>query len=468
MQPHGKIGQMRTLAAVALLAVAVVASACAPKTVALPPPGAPHFAEYVQPTVPADMAASPAAAQNARAWQFLQAGDLRNAEREVALVLKAQPAFYPGQATAAYIALAHKDPKTAIAQFNHVTDAHPEYAPALVGKGLALVAADQTPEALDAFRAAVKADPSLTDVARRVDVLTLRSLQDELTAARQAARSGQSEAAIRAYRNAIAASPESAFLYRELAGIERQQGELAAAIEHLARANTLDPGDAASLESIGDMLEQQGDIDGAMKAYSEALSLEANPATEAKRAALRGRMELAALPEQYRAIENSAQITRAELAALIGVRLPALVQSAPVRDIGVLTDIRGQWAERWIAPVARAGIIEAFPNHTFQPRAAVRRVDLAQAVSRLLSLVASAQPARAQGWVGARGRFTDMTAGHLAYPAASMAVAAGVLQPTAEGAFQPTRVVTGVEAAAAIERVRALAGVVSTSASDRR
>ena len=53
----------------------------------------------------------------------------------------------------------------------------------------------------------------------------------------------------------------------------------------------------------------------------------------------------------------------------------------------VLTDIRGNWAAPWIQAVTRAGVIEAFPNHTFQPNATVRRGDLAQAVSRVLALI---------------------------------------------------------------------------------
>jgi tetratricopeptide (TPR) repeat protein len=459
---------MRALALLSLLAMLAVVSACAPKTVPVPVAGPPQFPEFVEPVSPAPFAGSPVAIQNERAWRFLQANDLRSAEREAAGALKTQPAFYPAQATAGYVALARKDDKAALALFSKVTDAHPDYVPAQIGKGLSLEAAGRSVDAVEAFRAALAADPSLTDLARRVDVLTLRRLQDELSAARQAGRSGQPETAIRAYRNAIAASPDSAFLYRELAAIERQQGQVDEAIDHLRRASELDPSDAASFALLGDLLDRQGRTDDAISAYSAALALEPDPDVEAKRAALRARAEFAALPEQYRAIENSAQLTRAELAALIGVRLAPLVQSAQVRDVSVLTDIRGHWAERWIAPVARAAIVEAFPNHTFQPRGLVRRVDLAQAVSRLLMLVAAQQPARGQAWTGARGRFSDMTTGHLAYPAASMAVAAGVMQPTADGAFQPTRVVSGAEAIAALDQVRALAGPIGTTVSDRR
>lgn len=444
-----------------------VLAACAPKTVAVPTvPGAPHFPEYIQPLSPAGQSADPAARQNDRAWQFLQAGDLRGADRELAGLLKALPEYFPGQTTAAYVALAKKDNSAAASQFTRVTDAHPDYTPALVGKGLALVASEKNAEAIEAFRAAVQADPSLTDIARRVDVLTLRALQDELGNARQAARTGQLDVAMRAYRSAIAASPESAFLYRELAAVERQRGQNREAIDHLRRSNSLDPQDPASFALLGDLLEHEGELTAAVSAYTDSLRIESDPAIETKRAAVRARLDLASLPAEYRAIEQSPQVTRADLAALIGVRLATLVQTAPSRDPSVITDIRGHWAERWITPVARAGLVEAFVNHTFQPRTVVRRADLAQSVARMLSVIAPSDPTRARQWVGARGRFPDVPPGHLAYSAVSATVAAGVMPVGADGSFGPTQVVTGAEAIAAISRIREL-GRYSSSVNDR-
>lgn len=463
---------MRARLAVGLVAVLAFVSACAQKTTPAVSPGPPQFPDYVQPTAPSGLATSLPARQNELAWRFLQAGDLRSAERETTAALTTQPDFTPARATAAYIALARRDAVGAVALFTLVVDAHPDYVPALVGKGLALVATEQTALAAEAFRAALKADPSLTDIARRVEVLTLRGLQDELAVARDAVRKGQPDAAVRAYRNAIAASPESAFLYRELAAIERQQGQASSAIEHIRRANDLDATDAASFVLLGDLLEQQDDVAGALQAYAAAVRLEPDAAVDSKVVALRGRVELAALPGPYRTIGKSPQVTRAELAALVGVRLTGVVQTARVRDSGVITDIRGHWAERWIAAVSRAGILETFPNHTFLPGAQVSRVELAQAASRLLNLIAAMQPVTARAWAGARGSFTDLNTGHLAYPAASMAVAAAVMQPTSDGAFQPTRVVSGAEAIAAVERLLVLAAAGATprspSAPDRR
>jgi len=74
----------------------------------------------------------------------------------------------------------------------------------------------------------------------------------------------------------------------------------------------------------------------------------------------------------------------------------------------------------------------------------------------MLNLIAVSDPARGRQWVGVRGRFSDLPTSHLAYGAVSTAVASGAMTITSEGAFAPTRPVTGAEAVAAINRVRTL------------
>ncbi len=64
-----------------------------------------------------------------------------------------------------------------------------------------------------------------------------------------------------------------------------------------------------------------------------------------------------------------------------------------------MTDTRGSWAGPWILTVTRAGVMEAYPNHTFQPGAVVRRADLAEAARRVLSLIAAEKPALASSWL---------------------------------------------------------------------
>ena len=129
----------------------------------------------------------------------------------------------------------------------------------------------------------------------------------------------------------------------------------------------------------------------------------------------------------------------------------------------VITDVQTHWAATWIMAVARAGVMDPFDNHTFQPGAIVRRADLALAMSRLLARIAAQDPARGRSWTTARVKFGDLATTHLAYSAASMSVAAGVMTTAADNMFQPAQVVTGAEAAEAVKRVAALAKASGTS-----
>jgi tetratricopeptide (TPR) repeat protein len=441
-----------------VLTLVTIASACASKTIPLPDVSTPKYPDFVQPVVPPALANLPAAAAGQdRGWRFLQAGDLRNAEREFQTALKSTPEFYPADASLGYLELARRDAAAALPHFDRAIMASGRYVPALVGRGQALLALNRETDALFAFESAAAVDPSLLDVRRRVEVLRFRGIGQDLSAARQAAAAGKLDEAARAYTSAITSSPDSAFLYRELAAVERRQGRDDAALADLRKAMALDPTDASVLVQVGDMLDARGELEAAAKAYGDALALEPNDAVEAKLDGIRARVELARLPAEYRALDSAPQITRGDLAALIGVRLAPLVQAARRRDAVVVTDARNHWAATWIMAVVRAGIIDPYDNHTFQPRAVVRRTDLAQAVSRLLTRVAATNPARARSWESARLRFSDLSAGHLAYPAASMAVAAGVMKTGPDNAFQPSQVVSGAEAAAVVSRIDALA-----------
>jgi len=446
---------MRRLAAAALVFV----SACAPKIVPAPVVTAPKYPEFVRPVVPPSLANTAAAINASRGWSFLQNGDLRTAEHEFLAALKNDPAFYPAEASLGYLELARHEPRAALPHFDRALERQRDDVASLMGRGEALLALNRDADALAALEAVLAVDPSQTEIRRRVDVLKFRVIEQDIAHAREAARAGRLDEATRAYTAAIANSPESPFLYRELAAVERQQNRVDDALDHFRKARTLDPTDVRSIVQIGEILESRGDFDGAVHAYSEAADLEPGPEIAKKLDAAKARAAYERMPAEYRAIEQAPQVTRADLAALIGIRLAPLLQGGARPDSALITDVRNHWAQAWIMSVARAGVMEPFANHAFQPRALVRRADLAQAVARLLTRAGVGRPASARPWESARLRFSDLSPSHLAYPAASVAVASGVLTTGPDNAFQPSRPITGAEAIEAIAKVESLAGL---------
>ncbi|HXD15732.1 MAG TPA: tetratricopeptide repeat protein [Vicinamibacterales bacterium] len=436
---------------VRMLLLAVI-SGCAMKA-APPLPPTLKYPEFVYPAAVPAVGAQAAAVD--RGWRYLQNDDLGNAEREFAAALKAIPDYVPARTGEGDIALASQDYMRALDQFELALRGAPAYAPALVGKGQALLSLNRDSEARAAFEAALKADPSLAaNLGPRVDVLKFREIQDLIAAARQAMNAGRLDEARAAYLRSIAATPDSAVLYRELGMVERRQGDAAAALEQFNRAVALDPTDAVSFAQAGEILEERGDFAGAEAAYRNAANVDRFAGYDRKAEAVATRGRDASLPAEFRALASADRITRGDLAALVGIRLEELLRAAPATPV-VTTDTAGHWAASWIAQAAATGVIPAFDNHTFQPGTALRRVDLAEAASALLRLMARTRPAL-QARLAARPTVSDMSPSHLNYPAVAAAVSAGVLPLLDDGRFDSERPVDGAEAIAAIDRLRAL------------
>ncbi len=452
-RPRSLARRVGLFSAATLLAVT---AACATKTISAPPVTAPKFPDFIFPAAPTGVGTPAAIERHDLAWRWLQFGDARAAERNFNAALKQSEGFYPAEAGLGYAALARKDPKEAALHFDRAVVANPRYAPALAGRGEALLGLGERELALQSFEAALGADPQLETLRSRVEVLRFRGLQDDLAEARKLADSGKLKEARTAYEAAIAGSPQSPFLYRELATVERRDGEIEGALTHARKAAELDPNDSRGLILIGEIYESQKDYVKAAEAYAAAATLEPSDELTSKLEDLRERTAFEAMPPEYKTIESAPAVTRGALAALRGVRLDAFLKRSRTKNAVVMTDARGHWAAPWILSTVRAGLLEVYPNHTFQPDAAVRRVDLAQAASRVLGLVAADNPRLGATWRDGKRTFPDVNPSHLSYPAASIAVEAGIMKTLEDGSFQLSRPVTGAEAVAAVRALEEL------------
>jgi tetratricopeptide (TPR) repeat protein len=440
------------LPALALVACAcVLLSACAPRR-APAVPGALAYPEFV---FPADRAEAPAiSARVDRVWGLLQAGDLRAATREVGEVLNQAQSSVAARTAQGYVALAGALPDVALRAFDASLAGRPSYAPALAGRGHALLALRRDDEAVAAFDAALAADPELTEIRRRADTVRLRVV-DAAVAEARGARAARRFAEARGHlTRAIQASPESAFLYRDRAAVARELRDDASAVADLRRAATLEPSDADGLAALGGALAAAGQLREAETFYRRAYALDPSETTRIELARVSAGLRDAQLPGEVREIESRRQLSRGDLAALLGVRFEALLRGAPVVQL-VITDLRDDWSRPLITTVAGAGVMEPYPNHTFQPAAPALRADLAAASLRLLALAAPARPS-VRSYLQERPQIADVSQKHPLYGAAASAVAAGVMPLLDGGRFDAAGGLSGAEAAAAVGRLRTL------------
>lgn len=442
-------------AAGGLFAAALLAGGCAAR---VPVVTTPAFPDFVFPAVPPAYAAAEIGGDQRDAWSFLQAGELDQAERRFAALVARDAAFFPATAGLGWVDVARGSYEDALDHFDEALGGEAGYVPALVGRGDALLAADDVSGALASFEAAMAAEPLLARVERLVGELRFRVMTERLAEARAADAEGRLADAEAAYADMIAASPESAFLYRDLARLKQRQGETAEALVQTRHARRLDPNDVDTMVMEGAFLEALGELEAAEDAYELAEALDPTDESVSGLIRVRRALQLAGLPAEYSDIDAIEFATRADLAALLGVRLAELLGDAAFGvATPILTDTRDHWASRWIVETVRSGVMAVGAGNRFEPGRAVRRGDLADVVAGVLNLVGEFDPEAVRRWRVARVGFSDMSPGHLNYDSATLAVAAGVMRTAGDESFDPTGPVSGSDAIGAVEQLVRLA-----------
>lgn len=455
--PHAKLLEMYRWKMVAIVGIALALPACASRRPPASPPAAPKYPAYVKPPVPGGLPVAPAVLQRYdQAWQRLQAGDVKGAGRDYTEILRLAPDFYPADTALGDVALIERDAREALARFTAASTKNDRYLPALEGRAQAALAVGDDVTTAGALEQLLAADPSRDEARSRLELIRFRLVQSQLTAARGARTAGRLDEAQATLERALTVSPSSPVLLRELALVEAARGALDAAEEHARRAVEADSGDAESLAALGSVLEGAGRLAEAADLFARAVAIDPRAAWREKRDALRSRVAYDALPAEYRAAPAAATVTRAQVAAVLGIDLAPLVSRAPRRPGVVVTDARGHWAASWILAVTQAGIMDVYANHTFQPNAAIRRSDLAQVVSHLLNVVVGTHAAEVEKWRAARPRLDDVPTGHASYRAIAMAVAAGAMSVDETSRFWPARPASGADLIAAVNRLKQL------------
>lgn len=430
----------------ALALVAGTIAACAKGPVRLPQ--APTD-DYVFPVSTVGALTAPESRAVHRAWTEVLAGSAEAAERRFLKLQSRHPDLPAPAAGLAFARLRGGRALDAGRGFQAVLARHPDYVPALVGAASCALRLGDAERALVLLRRAEAASPQEPAVRRRLPEVKLQITEKRMAAARAAAAAGHTDEAIAEYGRALEAAPEVGGVRVELANLLSAGGQHAEALGVL-EADPVE--DRQVLLRLGELLTQTGESARALETYRRILTRDPRDAEALARALeLRRDLERMQMPEEYRRIETAPRLTRADLAAVLSVKVTALSRlSPPEKEPQVAIDISGSWARSHILRVLALEIMDLYPNHTFQPGAVVRRGELARAVARVLDL--------AQAPASAAPVLTDMSRNNLVYDAAVRVVGAGLMDLSQAGAFEAWRPVSGRDATDVIEGLARLLG----------
>jgi len=426
----------------AALSLALLLPACGPK-VATPQI---DDSDYVFPEIKRGEMSSRDEKTLHRAWEDILAGQTARAEQSVGKLATSRPDLAPARVILGFAALRANRLKDSEVIFASVLAAQPNDVAALVG--LASVKRKQglLDQALPLYLKAERLRPKDGALARRASEVKLAVAEAAIARAGSLSAEGKKAEAIVMLQRAIEVAPELSPVRLELADLLVESGRRTEALAVLAAAQDADRNITMRIASIR---FEDGDLEGAEMALRRGLR---DVAEDTEGAALLARIKdrraSLALPEPLRAIGEAARVTRAELAALVVERVEALKSRKPAARGAVASDLSRTWARAQVLRALELGLMDVYPNHTFQPSGVVRRGELAVVAARVLDLV---------GWGRSNGAAPrDMSPSHLQYSSVVRVLGAGVMQNAPSGAFEPWRMVTGAEAKGVVDSLARL------------
>lgn len=433
------------------LAVVVLGISCAPKrNLVIRPVPAWDAVEGMGLEPPEGLGSSETSAFE-RGWRALREGQIDVAYSELEQLSRKYPKEPTIQSAMGYLELRLGSPEEAERLFHGALTENPHFGPAEAGSFLVALDEGDEERALDRLNRLEKDFPQHGLVERYGTTLRVNVAESRLREARELFAAKHYEEAASAYLKALEVAPEAGALYLEAAEAEIAAGFPERAAVHALRATELEPDNGDAFRVLGEARYKSGDLTGSARAFQRAAALRPDDVELRARAQqVEAEVRETTLAPQYTEIAEEPHVTREQLAALFAVELKNALDAAPVVMKNVIaTDISESWALPYIRRVVEVGVLEVFPNHMFQPKAFVSRMELARALAKALE-IASPETYERERRAASLEEFTDLSREAAMYSSAALAVSLGLIEPGEGGAFEPQRLVTGAEAVSAV------------------
>jgi tetratricopeptide (TPR) repeat protein len=437
-------GNMPFLKAGVLLAILALLS-CAER-VALAPP-------RMQLVNPASFQKLPNVSAYSEAYKNYEKGDQRRARSEYQKVLKKNPGHYPSLLGIGYTYLAEGNLDFAERYARKALAVQEEYAQGHYALAHILETRQDYEGALVELTRVRDLRPDYPGVEQNRNILRLKLVEEHLTQARSLAASDP-DAALMHFAKAHDMAPEVPQILLEMAGIQLNRGRCEEAIQYLREVLQEIPDDPEAKMKLADCLAEKREYEEALGLYQDLAASNPGSALDEKIKDLQKTIAFLKMPVEYQEISRAEQVNRAQLAALLVTELPFL-QKYQLMNSEIMVDILNHWARSYMQKVVDLGIMEVYPNRTFEPRQPISRLELANAANRVLQILSTSEGKQIPQ-VAENIQIPDLSLTSVNYPVVFATISAGVLSLDADGRFHPGRPVSGAEVMSMVNRLKNL------------
>lgn len=318
------------------------------------------------------------------AWTRIKEGDSPRAEKLVAKMGPKHPFYLLGLG---YVSFLNNQLPSAEAYFRQELKNDPESTLAHAGLAQIFLKNGQDDQAFNEYLEVLKKDPENPWAINEYETLKTRRTEEYFREARNFLAAGDAEQAKSAFLKLLNYSPKNLEAHLSLARLYQNDRQLGNALFHYNTAYGIEPKNKDVLKEYADCLLAAGQYGRSLDIYQKCLELDPkNKEVKDRVDSLKNKLGIFELPSQYQSIPLSMAVTREEVAALIAITFKNYLDDSTVKP-PVIIDIATSWASRQVIKVAALGIMEGYANHTFQPRQAVSRAEMAEIVVRLINLL---------------------------------------------------------------------------------
>lgn len=324
-------------------------------------------------------------------------------------------------------------------------------------------------EALNTYQKALEISPQNAVVLDRLTSLQTVVSDAHLQKGLELKRREELDAALKELQAAQKLAPRQLGLLVEIGYIFLEKNEYDEADKYFQEVLTRQPDFISALLGAGEVQLAKGNPENARSYFEKVLNLEPdNIQARTFMEKLQGLgVELKpaptpAIPQEYPReyldIARHETLTRGELAVLIffGLDLENKIQTLPdlasAYQVQFISDISGHWAKSYIVKITAYGLMEVFPDHTFQPDDVVIRGELAAIIDRIFTAFSKPliiDPTRASSI-----SFRDVSPENIYYRAVMATYLAGILDNVSDSEFGLSKPVSGSEAMEIMARVK--------------
>ncbi len=318
------------------------------------------------------------------AWARIKEGDAPRAEKLVAKMGPRNPFYVVGLG---YVSFLNGQLPSAETYFKQELKNDPESILAHAGLAQIFLKTGQDDRAFNEYLEVLKKDPENPWAIKEYESIKNRRTDEHLREARAFLAAGETEQAKASFLKLLNYSPKNLEAHLSLARLYQNDNHMSNALFHYNTAYTLEPKNRDVLKEYADCLLQAGQYSRSLDIYQKCLEVDPkNKDVKDRVESLKNKLGIFELPSQYQSIPLSMAVTREEVAALIAIKFKSDLDDSQVKP-PVIIDIATSWASRQIIQVAALGLMEGYANHTFQPRQAVSRAEMAEILVRLISLL---------------------------------------------------------------------------------